>query len=140
MRVTISKYFKFWQRALSAMVATLLMGSMPLQALAAQPSPVKVPPPAMPAHVRKGAKKPNLVQPKLMFSSDPTDVELSSARVFDEPLIPMQTPVSAGENKSIAASILAFKAKNDSENVSDLTSFIARFPQSRWRPSLELNL
>lgn len=70
----------------------------------------------------------------------PTDVELTAARVFEEPLIPMTGPAVEGENDELAKAIAAFKIKNDPANVSAFTSFIDRFPKSRWTPSIQLNV
>jgi YD repeat-containing protein len=109
---------------------------------ASQPAykPNLMPPPAHPARVRRGPAAVTLFKPKLQFSKSPTDDELSRARVFTEPLIPMTKKPIAGENLALKNAILAFKKKKDLEDVSDLTGFMAAYPKSRWQPSLELNL
>jgi RHS repeat-associated protein len=100
------------------------------------------PPPAMPKHMRlsKGPKKPAIIRPKLFFSKNPSDLELCTSRFFLEPLAPMPGKVVPGENHALASALLAFAAKKNFENVSDLTKFLRAFPQSRWCPSLEVNL
>jgi len=111
-----------------------------MPAFALIPKPPKFPPPARPAHVKKGPKKVTLIQPKLIFSTNPTDIELTTARVFLQPLVPMSTAPVPGENQALAIALLSFKSKTNPEDVSDLTGFLSSFPKSRWRPSLELNL
>jgi RHS repeat-associated protein len=90
--------------------------------------------------VRTGSHKVNIVAPKSSLSKDPTDEEISRARVFLEPLVPMSSAPVTGENQALAAALLSFAPKKNTDDVSDLTQFIAAFPHSRWRPSLELNL
>src|ERR1700728_1085430 len=105
--------------------------------LAAKLAPSK---PHKSVSVRKGSHDHKLVKPKLSFSNKPSDLEISTARVFGEPLAPVSTAVVPGENAALAKALVAFKAKQDSENISDLTAFLSAFPKSRWQPALELEL
>ncbi len=99
-----------------------------------------IPPPAMPPRIKKGTKKVTLFKPTVTLPKDPSDLELCVVRVFQEPLAPMHTPAVAGENAALAKALLAYRAKTNPEDVSDLTGFISAFPKSRWRPAVELNL
>ncbi|HEY9773582.1 MAG TPA: cysteine peptidase family C39 domain-containing protein, partial [Planktothrix sp.] len=81
-----------------------------------------------------------LITPKLEFSSDPSDLEIQTARVFREPLAPMTGAAVAGENAALAKALVSFKSTDDPENISALTSFIKEQPQSRWVPALQLNI
>jgi RHS repeat-associated protein len=99
-----------------------------------------IPKPAMPPSVKRGPKKVRLFESKVSFSGDPTDLELSTARVFQDSLIPTKASPVAGENQALAKALLSHKKRTNPEDVSDLTNFIAAFPKSRWRPSIELNL
>ena len=114
--------------------------SHPLGKGATAPKVALIPPPARPPSVRRGPKKVKLIESKFLLSSDPSDFELSNARVFREPLVPMHSSKVVGENGAIAKALLAYKSKTDPDDVSDLTGFLAAFPKSRWRPSLEYNL
>ncbi|MBX9878275.1 MAG: hypothetical protein K2Y22_07430 [Candidatus Obscuribacterales bacterium] len=99
------------------------------------------PPPAMPAFIRRGTKAIQLHNNKVLkFSAKATDSEISAARIFPEPLCPMSTKPVPGENQALTKALSSFKSKGDCENVSDLNSFLAKYPRSRWRASLELNL
>ncbi|MBS1954389.1 MAG: hypothetical protein JST89_09385 [Cyanobacteria bacterium SZAS-4] len=90
--------------------------------------------------VRHGTHKLQKITPKLDFSTDTSDIEIATARVFPEPLTPLSTASVSGENVALAKVLVAFKERKDHEDVSDLTKFIEAFPNSRWRASLELNL
>lgn len=80
-----------------------------------------------------------LTRAKLTLPALPSDLDLSTARVLPELLVPMSTERVEGENAALGKSLFAYRSK-DSTNVSDLTNFLAQFPKSRWAPSLELNL
>lgn len=92
----------------------------------------------------KRTSKAELVGPlktrDLKFSQSPTDEEIYKARVFSEPLVPMNTNMLPAENQALAKSLLSFAAKKGQEDFSDLNSFLASHPQSRWKASLEANL
>ena len=101
------------------------------------------PPPAMPKSIRKGENKVKLVKPvQTTKSKDPTDLEVMTLRVFPEPLTPMLLTGKEvkGENAELVKALDAFKLKNNYEDISDLTNFLKKYPKSRWRPSLELNM
>ncbi|MBX9720203.1 MAG: hypothetical protein K2X81_02315 [Candidatus Obscuribacterales bacterium] len=120
----------------------ILLLNQPVAALAAPqgPTPPHVPSFAQhPKSVRLASKTPQQVK-ATPLSDHPTDIELTAARVFEEPLIPMNVPAVLGENDELAKAIHSFKGKNDPENVSAFTAFIERFPKSRWAPSVQLNL
>ena len=99
-----------------------------------------IPPPAKPPSVKRGSKKVTLVQPRVVLSNNPTDSQLSNARVFGELLVPTHTTAVQGENEALAKALTAFHAKTNPEEVSDLTGFLAAYPKSRWLPAVELNL
>ena len=132
-----------WKRVGAVCAAIVLTcTTSPLAALAdtanAKQSP---PPPAMPPHgVRKGPKGLKHFEPVFSLSADPTDTELSMARIFLEPLIPMNSATVAGENRALAVAVTAFKSRADKDDASALDAFVAAYPKSRWTPSLQLNL
>ena len=140
-----------WQRLTALLLAPLMMViTSPLPAMAqaeriSQVLPVKPPISvpnvvAKPVKVKMGTHQLKKFNAEVSFSAQPTDVELSTARVLSEPLTPMTGQSSAVENKALAAALLAFHNKKDLDDVSDLTKFLAAYPNSRWRASLELNL
>ena len=140
-------YLTSWQRIVTwPLAAIVLFASTPAIVLAnnvdistAQKLSAP-PPPAMPPRVNKGPRKVTIFKPKLKFSQNPTDIDIESARVFVGPLVAMEGKHVPGENSALAKALFAFKAKKSSENTSDLKQFIKSYPNSRWRPSLELNL
>lgn len=101
-----------------------------------------------PITVRKGPRSVSLFKPELRFSTSISDLDISTARVFPEPLVPMSntvgeqraTPASGEENKALADALSIFKARKNLDDASSLTNFIGSHPSSRWRPALELNL
>jgi RHS repeat-associated protein len=76
----------------------------------------------------------------LHFSSHPTDGEISKARVFDEPLVPVGGEPNPAENKALADALIAYASRTNIDDFSALTGFSSRFPQSSWEPSLLLHL
>lgn len=78
--------------------------------------------------------------PNLSFSENPSDAEISKARVFSEPLIRACWESSADENKALAAALVAFSNRTVSDDFSAIEQFIANYPKSPWRISLLVNL
>ncbi len=74
---------------------------------------------------------------QLVFSSKPSDFEISNARVVFEPLVPTDSKSSISENKELAQALSAFKARKISEDVSALDQFVKLHPHSRWTPALQ---
>lgn len=133
------------KRTLCLLLAIFMVVSTNFNMMALAAVPAKrvaaIPPPAQPPHgVRKGPRSVKLFKPVLKFSTAPTDLELMTARVFPEPLIPMTTQPVPGENKALALALLAYKEKKPVGDISYLTKFLSAFPKSRWRAALELNL
>ncbi|HIA52074.1 MAG TPA: LysM peptidoglycan-binding domain-containing protein [Candidatus Melainabacteria bacterium] len=141
LRITVKRALARKSIAFLLMPLVLLI-NQPVAALAAPqgPTPPNVPSYAQhPKSVRLASKTPQQVK-STPLSDHPTDIELTAARVFEEPLIPMNAPAVSGENDELAKAIGSFKSKNDPENVSAFTDFIERFPKSRWTPSVQLNV
>lgn len=76
----------------------------------------------------------------LVFSVDPTTSEISNARIFDEPLIPMGGSPSVDENRAFVAALVAYSDRTNLDDFSSLTEFHDRFPDSKWSASLLLHL
>jgi RHS repeat-associated protein len=75
-----------------------------------------------------------------VFSSKPNDAEISRARVFEEPLVPMGGRASVGENKALAQALMAYLKRGDNEDTTAITGFLKQHPRSVWRASLLTNL
>ncbi len=80
------------------------------------------------------------VHRKLILSQNPSDLEIFNARIFATALVPMDSKGSPHENSALAASLVAFKSKNNPEDISDLTKFLDTYPKSRWQAAVEENL
>jgi RHS repeat-associated protein len=76
----------------------------------------------------------------LILPAFPTDAELTRARIFPEPLIPMPGGTSPEENDVLARAIRIYADTQQSDKVAPLLDFLQRFPHSAWRPSLLANL
>ncbi len=124
------------------MTILIVMPTTPLSSVAANTSPAKSlsVPPKNSVSIRKGPHKLVPVNTVLSFTKSPTDLEITTARVFSEPLIPMTSALVAGENNALASAIVAFKGKQKGDDISDFIKFLAAFPKSRWRASVELNI
>jgi RHS repeat-associated protein len=100
-----------------------------------------IPAPAMPkTPVHKGFRGVKLVTPKFHLSADATDAEITTCRIFQEPLIALSCPATAVENHALATALTAYSAQKDKQNVEVLKQFMATYPNSRWTPSLKLNV
>src|ERR1700737_410578 len=95
-----------WKRLVSwAMTPIILLAACPQAAVLAQTLTPPSPPPSMllketntvPVHVRTGPHELVKIVPTLTFSKNPTDLEISTARVFLEPLAAMTGQPVAGE-------------------------------------------
>lgn len=130
----------------SLMMPLLIAATMPMQMVFAletksNRSAQKTVTPAVPAvSVRKGPRSVSIFKPQLTFSAQPTDLEISTARLFPEPLAPLAGQPIAGENQALASALSTFKSRKNPDDASALTKFLAAHPHSRWRPALELNL
>jgi RHS repeat-associated protein len=76
----------------------------------------------------------------LKFSAQPSDAELSFARVLDEPLIPLDGPVLMNENQALAAAFEGYANRAVSDDCSSLAQFADAFPNSRWTGPLLAHL
>lgn len=133
-----------FHKALSAILATMLVvGTTPLAALAMPAIPhhpeVAIPAPVA-VNVKTGPRRVEPVKTSLVLSATPSDLEIATARVFQEPLIPMSGSEQDGENSALGVAIKAFKAKADTEDLSAFEQFLDKYPKSRWAPSLQVSL
>ena len=147
MMYVLKKKRAMWKQLVSAAMAPIvLMATMPVCPVFAKTKPLA--PPVVksvkrqeaPIHVKTGSHNLKKVVPTLSFSKNASDLELEGARVFSEPLAPMKGVALKGENNALAAALLSFKNRNNCEDFSQLAKFNAAFPNSRWRPALELNM
>ncbi len=76
----------------------------------------------------------------LRFSAEPTDAEIFGARVFDEPLVPVDDQPSTQENQALAAALKAYADRAVPDDCSSLADYLAAFPNSRWSGPLLLHL
>lgn len=72
----------------------------------------------------------------LEFSANPTTQELASARIFEEPLVPIGGEPSAGENAALARALLGYARRSGPDDFVSLTGFLDDHPKSPWRASL----
>ena len=86
---------------------------------------------------------PNRILPKveppktgLEFSAQPTTQEISRARVFEEPLVPIGGEPTAEENATLAAALLGYAKRSGPDDFSSLTGFLEKYPTSPWRAAL----
>ena len=132
-------------RALVALlVVSTAVGPVPLAA-ASKVSPTTMdtpvvestpPPPARVVTVNRTAPKVSPVPTTLTFSSRPTEAELSRARVFAEPLLPIGA-TNAAENRALATALVAFVGSEPRDRTTwPLARFLADHPRSAWRLSL----
>ena len=81
---------------------------------------------------------PNVKPPKtgLEFSANPTTQEISLARVFEEPLVPIGGEPTADENAALASALLGYAKRSGPDDFASLTAFLEKHPKSPWRAAL----
>jgi hypothetical protein len=83
------------------------------------------------------------VQPpstELQFSNNPTDEEISRARVFDEPIVSIGKNSSSTENADLAQALLKYRDRQDSDDASAIENCLQTHPDSPHYISLQVNL
>lgn len=82
----------------------------------------------------------------LEFTRFPSDAEITQARVFSMPLLPIEAAAAAPrgafvqDNRALADALLAYAQATETDDVSALTAFLEAHPQSRWRAGLLAHL
>ena len=101
------------------------------------PGPVSTPPPPAPK-VTVNKTVPRVTPPPLepVFSSPPTTAEITRARIFPEPLVPLGGEPTAGENGVLARVLLAFHRSGGTRWEPIVSEFLLTHPESVWRSSL----
>ena len=132
------------------LVAAQLLTGVPAMATPQEPAPPARPPSRhhrssqcrAPNRVRRIGRSPPVELPPSLSSLpiSPTDAELTRARIFPEPLVPMQRPTTREENAALAQAIKTCADAQQGEMVAPLVAFLTRYPDSAWRPSLLANL
>ncbi len=77
---------------------------------------------------------------ELQFSANPTDEEISRARVFSGPIISIGTNESPNENSDLAAALLSYRNRLDPDDASAIENFLQTHPDSPRYISLLANL
>ncbi len=72
----------------------------------------------------------------LSFSAKPNAEEISRARVFEEPLVPVGGVPTEAENESLADSLGKYSQRYGADDFTALTAFIGKYPLSPWNASL----
>ncbi|HAV63671.1 MAG TPA: type IV secretion protein Rhs, partial [Verrucomicrobiales bacterium] len=90
------------------------------------------------APVQANRTLPQVAPPRagLEFSVHPTIQEISRARVFEEPLVPIGGEPSMEENLALATALLGYANRTGPDDFSSLTGFLERHPGSPWRAAL----
>jgi RHS repeat-associated protein len=124
-------------------VGLTVLQAAPTFALAAQEKDrSRQPAPPAAAKVVPNRTAPHVIAPPTAprFSSPPTDAEFFRVRVFDEPLMPLPGPRVAAEDSALANAILARARAGASEDISAFEGFLTKYPDSRWKGALLLDM
>jgi RHS repeat-associated protein len=86
-------------------------------------------------------KIPKVAAPPLrpVFGAAATEAEITRARVFEEPLLPVG-PTAAQENAVLARALLAYLNGGGGDALAPVQEFLLRFQDSPWKPALLTNL
>ena len=91
---------------------------------------------ATPVAVNRTLRKVSPPKTGLEFSAEPTTQEISGARVFEEPLVPIGSEPSAGENAALAAALLGYSKRSGPDDFTSLSRFLENYPHSSWAAAL----
>jgi RHS repeat-associated protein len=111
--------------------------SPPAQPGLAQPQPQSAP---APVHVNRTVPKVTPPGARPAFSAEPSDAEITNARIFGEPLVAIGRGTLRGENHALADAVTRYLDAHNPENVLPFLGFLKTYPDSPWRASLLLNL
>jgi len=75
-----------------------------------------------------------------LFSASPTSEEITRAKVFEEPLVPLGHASSPAENLALAQAIETYLNLGKTEAVEPFRTFLKDHPASAWRASLLMNI
>jgi RHS repeat-associated protein len=147
-RNPLVKPSEFVRTVARALCVVQALGTMPIAATQADGKPAQEPTKPNAASqpktesVRANRTVPNVAPPpsELTLTAYPSNEELTRARIFSEPLVPMNRATMRDENAALARAILTYRDSKRSERVAPLLTFLSRYPDSAWRPSLMANL
>jgi len=74
------------------------------------------------------------------LSATANDKDIKSVKAFAEPIRPTPGTSSAAETAALTSALQAYLNGGDSEAVAPIVAFTETYPNSRWTPSLLLNL
>jgi RHS repeat-associated protein len=130
-----------WQTVAAVMIPVYFISILPPSAWAAASDNNSSAPVLTPKNVHVNKRGPKVTPyAGVQLSAKPTDSEITYSHAFAEPLVPVGGQTSSSENQALGAAIKTYLQRKDDENVSVLTSFLDQYPNSAWRPSLDLNL
>jgi RHS repeat-associated protein len=115
----------------TAFVSTPRVDEQPPAASAGTPAPVR-------ANRHVPAVKPVPRAP--VFSAWPTPDEVFRARVFEEPLVPVNGQPTPEDTRALASALRSYQQAGSGENVEALVGYLEGHPLSPWRPSLQTNM
>jgi len=122
----------------AVLIPTLIVYGIPINT---QAQTVTAPPPAPVVTVNRTVPQVEPVPQVPQFSPWPTTEEISSARIFGEPVLPIGGgEPSLEENQILGAALLRFHERSGASRYAGLENFLARRPDSPYRASLLLNL
>lgn len=136
----------WWWRATALIVVTaqavLGIPVIARSAVSSDPNLAPATPPPSAPRVKVNRTVPIVTAPPLepRFSSAPSAAEITRARVFDEPLLPVGGTPTPAENRALSAALLAFHRSGGQAWASTLGQFLTDHPQSVWEASLRANL
>ncbi len=73
-------------------------------------------------------------------TGSPTTQDISLARLFEEPLVPIGADPTPTENAALAAALLDYSKRSGPDDFSSLAGFLESYPTSPWNAALLTNL
>jgi YD repeat-containing protein len=80
-----------------------------------------------------------ILEAKGLFSDHPTAIQVSQAKVFEEPLVALGNPIDS-QTKALAKSLDDYVGSGILEKTEALENYLATYPETPWKLSLLVNL
>lgn len=136
-----SSHHVLWRTVAVVLVATQAAFGLPVVVRArTRVDPTATPPPPPVVHINHTVPKVAAPPIEPRFSSSPTVAEIARARVFDEPLVPVDGTPSDEENRALSRALLAFHRNGGHDWRTTIGRYLDDHPDSVWRASLLANL
>jgi RHS repeat-associated protein len=130
-----------WRMVAAVMLPVYFLTTLPHSAWAETPETNNSTPVLTPKNIHPNKRAPEIAPyAGIRIPPTPSDNDITYSHAFAEPLLPLGGKTSLVENQALGAAIKTYLKRKDDEDVPSLTDFLGEYPNSVWRPSIDINL